>query len=77
MIITGVMAVKSSGKIQLHFISSAKPPAGNDSEQLLINLQQCYDINRPSQHNTWSNKPITPLRDRLVAGLPRNARRRG
>lgn len=69
---TGVMAVKGSGsKVQLHFISSrvsSKSCAGHseDTEQLLIDLQQCHDISRPSQHKTWTDKVITPLRDRLV-----------
>lgn len=61
------MAGKNDEKIQLHFISScapAKPPANNDSEELLINLQECHDINRPSEHSTWTGKFITPLRDR-------------
>lgn len=69
------MAVKDSGdKIQLHFISSsapAKPATSNGSEHLLINLQQCSDIIRPSQHKTWTGKLITPLRDRLVTPIKR------
>ena len=65
------MAVNNSGsdKVELHFISSCvptKPPAVHDDEQLLINLQECHDVNRPSQHDTWSGKLIIPLRDRLV-----------
>lgn len=59
------MAFNSSGdKVELHFISSCAPPAGD--EQLLINLRECHDIIRPSEYKTWANKVITPLRDRLV-----------
>ena len=59
-----MMAVKND-KLELHFISS-KPAVLNNDEQLLINLQECSDIMRPSQQPTWSDKLITPLRDRLV-----------
>ena len=67
----GVMAVNSSGvKIEFHFISSCAPAKSSavvgDDEQLLINLRECHDINRPSEYKTWANKLITPLRDRLV-----------
>ena len=62
--------MKSSDcKIQINFISScvpAKSPTGrsNDTEQLLVNLEEYCDIDRPSDHKRWAG--ITPLRDRLV-----------
>jgi len=65
------MAVKSSDcKIQLNFISCApaKSHTGHtsDTEQLLGNLYECHDINRPSEHKRWTGMFISPLRDRLV-----------
>ena len=56
----------SDDKVELHFISSCAPAAVAGDEQLLINLRECHDINRPSEYKTWANKMITPLRDRLV-----------
>ena len=62
-----VMASNSNDdKVELHFISSCAPATVAGDEQLLINLQECRDINRPSEYKTWANKMITPLRDRLV-----------
>lgn len=57
----------SDCKIQLNFISSCAPAKSghtSDTEQLLANLQECHDIDRPSEYKRWTG--ITPLRDRLV-----------
>ena len=70
-VVIGVMAENSSGdKVELYFISCCAPvkssAAVRNDEELLINLQDCHDINRPSDYEAWTNKMITPLRDRLV-----------
>lgn len=68
-VVIGIMAVKSSsdGKIELNFISSrvsTKLLGHNENTEVLINLQECHDIDRPSEDKRWSDMFITPLRDR-------------
>ncbi|XP_065898409.1 uncharacterized protein [Dysidea avara] len=60
-------------KVQIRFISARAPTkpstvatVSDDDDKIVVDLREHHDLIKPSEHDTWANTMITPLRDRIM-----------